>query len=63
MRTYIKHYDNNDYEKEGYNGRIYKGVVGWIWTVHDEYGILDEFKTRKELLKSYPDAIRIYEEY
>ena len=61
MRTYEKHYDANEYTKEGYNGRIYEGVVGWVWTVYDKDSeILDEFKTRKELLKSYPDAVRIY---
>jgi hypothetical protein len=63
MRTYEKHYDANEYTKEGYNGRIYEGVVGWVWTVYDKDSeILDEFKTRKELLKSYPDAVRIYRE-
>jgi len=61
--TYEKHYDGNEYTTEGINGRIYEGVVGWVWTVYDENDEwYDEFTTRKELLKSYPNAVRIYPE-
>lgn len=45
-----RYYDENTTEREGQNGRIYTGVVGWRWAVMDDNGTLLEsgFRTKAE---------------
>jgi len=44
-------YSENEYEREGRNGRIYRGVLGWRWYIYcgaEQIGDPLGYSTRRE---------------
>jgi hypothetical protein len=58
MVTYQRVYNENEYGREGRNGRIYTGVIGWVYEVREDGEYIDNFKTLREVKKIWPNAIR-----
>jgi hypothetical protein len=58
--TYERTYDGNEYTREGSNGRIYSGVIGWVYLVRVDGELVDDedFKTVNEVKNRFPNAKR-----
>lgn len=53
-------YNGNEYTREGRNGRIYSGVVGWRWIPHLHgvpVGDPEGYKTRREAVRAAQEII------
>ncbi len=57
--TYQKVWDGNETSREGRNGRIYEGVVGWRYIVNVPGSEPQEFKRLRDIKKLWPHAKRI----
>ena len=57
--TYEKFFDEKTTTREGQNGRIYEGVVGWQYQVYVDGHMPDDggrFDRLKDLKRQYPNA-------
>lgn len=53
MFIFVRIYDENKYTREGKNGRIYEGTVGWRWhffPCQEPVGDLRGYKTKREAI-------------
>ena len=49
--VFTRRYNGNEYEREGRNGRLYRGVLGWRWYPHlhgKPVGDPEGYKTKRE---------------
>ena len=55
-----RHFDENEYEREGRNGRMYRGRVGWRWLLfqEDEHGpaVLNDYRTKRQAVAAMQRA-------
>jgi hypothetical protein len=56
--TYQKYFDGNETSKEGRNGRIYSGTVGWRYAALIDGRLTDDepFERLCDLKSKYPNA-------
>jgi len=56
--TYQRVWDDNERQREGYNGRIYQRKVGWVYEVRVDGEYVDNFEKLRHVKQAFPNAVR-----